>query len=78
MNTIQVQSVRDADGLTFSAQCTCGQPLVWFVQRGTPMPVSPGPFPSDVECPKCHRWWNSFGQPISPMNFDPSYAGEEW
>jgi hypothetical protein len=66
-------------GVELIARCVCGAEISTFVEKGSIPPVFPGPFPDDLECEACGRWYNGFGQEINPRGeFDPADAGERW
>jgi len=63
---ITVTKVRDTYGIEFSGVCTCGAKVGSYVERGAQVSQVPGPFPGDIECEECGRWYNSNGQEIRP------------
>lgn len=77
--SIEVKRERDADGTTLTATCECGAKVETYVPRGATVSDVPAPFPDDLECEVCGRWYNSCGQELRPRaEFDPADAGERW
>jgi hypothetical protein len=56
---------RDQYGTELTGTCVCGAEVSQYVERGAAVSMVPGPFPTDIECEDCGRWYNASGQEIN-------------